>query len=191
MDQADIRSLLVDELRALDWTDGVPKAEIVESLQDYEPLARMVGNYLADGEYSDVDAVLGQIPQQAWQDAQGSEWHGAPPITEPVPDSGYMTGAGRLHETADGVVISGGEPRASAGTPGEGATQAEAESRMHPPHTLAWEKRVGDMTAGGQTREWWRAVAALLMIAAMVGGVRMVRGRRRKRTFLDRHLLHR
>ncbi len=164
MDQSDIKTILVDELQSLNWASGLPKADLVESLQGYEPLARMLGNYLADVDYRDIDAVLNQIPEQAWQDAQGSEWHGASPITEPVAKSGYMRGPGGLQETADGVAIS----------------SASSHHRMHPPHSLTAHHRGETTATTDHPRHLMRYAAIVVALAASAGSLKLIRGRRRQ-----------
>ncbi len=42
-----------------------------------EALRTMINQYVAEGDYQNVDAVLNVIPNQAWQDVQGDAWQGA------------------------------------------------------------------------------------------------------------------
>lgn len=89
MDARDMRELLNDYLREVDWSKGATQAELLVLVQDDEALTNVIGQYVADGIYRRPEDVLNVIPNQAWQDAQGDRWQGGLPPDDPAAGSGF------------------------------------------------------------------------------------------------------
>src|SRR5688500_13817264 len=78
VDTSEMRELLQGYLSEPDWNGGATKDDLVARLAGRdEALRTMVNQYVAEGTYEDLDAVLSVIPAQAWQDVQGDAWRGA------------------------------------------------------------------------------------------------------------------
>lgn len=74
-----MRELLRGYLDEIDWSDGATKDRLLLHLAGRdETLRTMINQYVVDGLYQTPDDILNVIPAQAWQDAQGDQWRGAP-----------------------------------------------------------------------------------------------------------------
>lgn len=76
MDEGKLRPIFADQIAGCDWAAGVSKDDLLAALHGYPSFREMVGLFVADGTYSSPDEVMGVIPEQAWQDAQGGVWRG-------------------------------------------------------------------------------------------------------------------
>ncbi len=78
MDTSEMQELLQGYLSELDWSGGATKDDLIGHLAGRdEALRTMVNEYVAEGDYQNLDEVLNVIPVQAWQDVQGDAWRGA------------------------------------------------------------------------------------------------------------------
>ena len=78
MDTSEMQELLQSYLSELDWSSGTTKDDLIGHLAGRdEALRTMVNQYVAEGDYQDLDEVLNVIPARAWQDVQGDAWRGA------------------------------------------------------------------------------------------------------------------
>lgn len=97
MDTSEMRELLRGYLSELDRSGGRTKDDVMAHLDGRDDALRtMVNEYVAEGTYEDVDAVLNVIPAEARQAVQGDNWRGTESqYVEDVP-SNYQEGqAGR------------------------------------------------------------------------------------------------
>ncbi len=76
MDAKDMRELMAERLREVDWGTGVGRVDLLERVAYDESLRNVIGQYVPEGVYLNATAVLDVIPAQAWQDAQGDLWRG-------------------------------------------------------------------------------------------------------------------
>jgi hypothetical protein len=85
VDASEMQELLQGYLSELDWDGGATKDQLVSHLAGRdESLRTMINQYVAEGTYDNLDAVLTVIPAQAWQDVQGDTWRGpeGPPTAD-------------------------------------------------------------------------------------------------------------
>ncbi len=113
MDATDMRELMAERLREVDWGTGVGKVDLLERVAYDESLRNVIGQYVPEGIYLNVAAVLDVIPEQAWQDAQGDLWRGGASAAM-VPDTSQFL-EGRVGQ---------GAPRATGEASGETAAAA-------------------------------------------------------------------
>lgn len=76
MDEGKIRIIFADQIAECDWAGGVTKDDILGALAGYPSLQEVVIQYIVDETYHSQGEFMTLIPEQAWQDAQGGEWHG-------------------------------------------------------------------------------------------------------------------
>jgi len=76
MDEGDMRARFEQLLSGLDWTKGVSKQEMLDTLGGDAALYTLVEEYVADEPWPSLARVLDVIPEQAWQDSQGDVWRG-------------------------------------------------------------------------------------------------------------------
>jgi hypothetical protein len=119
-----MRELLHGYLSELDWSDGVTKDALLLHLAGRDDALRtMINQYVVDGVYQTRGEILNVIPAQAWQDAQGDEWRGAPspyaddapntfqqsPVGQPAGGSGAATTSAALEAWSGGASERQGE----------------------------------------------------------------------------------
>ena len=127
MDEGDMKSIFLDELRKLDWGQGLGKAQIFDELQDYEPLQVLVAEYVTDGTYRSPEEVCLLIPEQAWQDAQGlGEWHGGQ--TSDIDGMGSHFQEGAVGRDTSDVYHAGDAPPATPGFGQSAGAQGGAQA---------------------------------------------------------------
>ncbi|HYO30212.1 MAG TPA: hypothetical protein VER37_06475 [Thermomicrobiales bacterium] len=122
MDASEMQELLQGYLSELDWAGGgVTKDDILRQLSGRDDTLRtMVNEYVAEGTYPDIAAVMSVLPAQAWQDAQGDAWRGAGGLlAEDIVTHYQESPAG---QDAPGAYRSGDQ---APPTPGFGTTQPE------------------------------------------------------------------
>lgn len=109
MDASEMRELLQGYLSEVDWNGGATKDDLIAHLAGRdEALRTMLNQYVAEGTYADVDAVLTVIPAQAWQDVQGDAWRGAASLDPAHAPSGFAASA--VGRNASDVHHAGGAP---------------------------------------------------------------------------------
>ena len=114
MDTSEMRELLQGYLSELDWSGGATKDDLMAHLAGRdEALRTMVNQYVAEGDYQNVDEVLNVIPAQAWQDVQGDEWRGAQ--SQYAGDVPSYFQEGPVGEDASDVYRAGDPPPATPG----------------------------------------------------------------------------
>ena len=137
MDERDMRALLEEHLRELDWVTGVGKADLIGRVAYDEALRNLVGQYVPEGTYAAPDEVLTLIPEQAWQAAQGDMWRGGTIAAAGDVPSGFLEGqAGQDRPAGDGFAgketeagTNGDGLRARAGALAQGAAGAAERAR--------------------------------------------------------------
>jgi hypothetical protein len=118
-----MQELLQGYLSELDWSSGTTKDDLIGHLAGRdEALRTMVNQYVAEGDYQNLDEILNVIPAQAWQDVQGDAWRGAErQYTGDVP-SHFQEGP--VGQDDSDVYRAGGPPPA---TPGFGQSAGAAD----------------------------------------------------------------
>lgn len=123
MDTSEMKELLTGYLGELDWSNGATKDDMMAHLAGRdEDLRTMINEYVAEGTYKDLDAVLYVLPVQGWQDTQGDKWRGPTSLDpEDVPSNFQDGPAGEDERDAPRT---GGATVGAAGRVGESGGNA-------------------------------------------------------------------
>lgn len=94
MDEGDMQDRFNALLAGLDWSKGVTKQQILDTLGEDAALYTLVEEYVADEPWPSLARVRDVIPEQAWQDAQGDVWRGGAESEETGTRSSHFKDSG-------------------------------------------------------------------------------------------------
>ena len=147
MDTSEMQELLQGYLGELDWTSGATKDDLLAHLAGRdEALRTMVNQYLAEGTYESVDAVMRLIPVQAWQNVQGDTWRGAESLAPDDVPSQFQEGL--VGQDERDVYREGGPPPATPGFGQSAGAVADASAGGRSATVATGQPRQDQTSAG-------------------------------------------